>query len=90
MVSGSQYSFETKETKAWWSLLDLKTGELNTLTEGSDVSEIVWAGNDDTSILYLNSSNSEIPGGSELWVSDTSDFANGYVLLKYFGRRSQP
>lgn len=78
LVSVSQYSFETKEQAAWWSLLDLKSGELSTLTEDSDVSEIVWL--DDKSVLYLNSSSSDIPGGSELWVSGTSDFANGYVL----------
>lgn len=56
----------------------MKTGKANTLTEDSDVSEIVWLGTDDSSILYINSTNAEIPGGVELWVSDTSDFASGY------------
>lgn len=82
--SASQYSFDTHKSKAWWSLLDLKTGESTTLTEDENVSEIVWL--DDSAILYLNSTNADTPGGVELWVSDTNNFAKGYVRPILFAR----
>ena len=61
--------------------MDLKTGKTTTLTEDSDVSEIVWLGADDSSILYINSTNAETPGGVELWISNTHNFASGYVTV---------
>lgn len=79
MFSQSQYSFETHKTTSQWNLLDLKSGDIKLLTNDSDVSEIVWLGSDDSTVLYVNGTNADIPGGVELWVSDISDFANGYV-----------
>jgi hypothetical protein len=58
--------------------LDLKTGQTKVLTNDSSVSEIVWLGSDD-SILYVNGTNADIPGGVELWVTQASSFANGYA-----------
>jgi predicted helicase len=60
--------------------LDLKTGQTKILTNDSSVSEIVWLGSDD-SILYVNGTNADIPGGVELWVTQASSFANGYIRL---------
>lgn len=57
----------------------MKTGEINKLTNDSNVSEIVWLG--DSQVLYINSTNENIPGGAELWVSDVSDFKNGFVSI---------
>ncbi|KAE8383409.1 putative dipeptidyl-peptidase 5 [Aspergillus bertholletiae] len=76
--SQSQYSFETHKTTSQWNVLDLKSGNIKLLTNDSDVSEIVWLGSDDSTVLYVNGTNADIPGGVELWVSDISDFANGY------------
>jgi hypothetical protein len=59
--------------------LDLKTGQTKVLTNDSSVSEIVWLSDD--SILYVNGTNADIPGGVELWVTQASSFANGYVRL---------
>lgn len=64
--------------------MDLKTGKSTTLTEDENVSEIVWL--DDSAILYLNSTNADTPGGVELWVSDTNNFAKGYVCPVLFAR----
>nr|AAB67282.1 secreted dipeptidyl peptidase [Aspergillus fumigatus] len=76
VFSTSQYSFETHKRTSWWSLLDLKTGQTKVLTNDSSVSEIVWLSDD--SILYVNSTNADIPGGVELWVTQASSFAKGY------------
>ncbi|BDD61071.1 putative dipeptidyl-peptidase 5 [Monascus purpureus] len=78
VFSTSKYSFKEHESSSWWSLLDLKTGSTSLLTNDSDVSEITWLGTDDSTILYINSTNAHIPGGVELWVTSVSDFENGY------------
>ncbi|PLB35375.1 dipeptidyl peptidase DppV [Aspergillus candidus] len=76
IFSSSQYSFKSHESSASWSLLDLKSGKITPLTDDSNVSEVVWLS--DKSLLYINGSNADIPGGSELWVSDVSKFGSGY------------
>lgn len=77
LFSASQYSFDTKEKSSSWNLLNLKTGDITLLTDDANVSEIVWLGGDDTSLLYINGTNAEIPGGVELWVSSVKDFSKG-------------
>ncbi|KKK23456.1 hypothetical protein ARAM_003969 [Aspergillus rambellii] len=76
LFSTSQYSFETHKTTAWWSVIDLKSGNIKVLTNDSNVSEIVWL--TDWNVLYINGTNSDIPGGVELWVSSVSDMGKGY------------
>lgn len=51
------------------------------LTNDSNVSELIWLGSTDSGLLYINGTNAEIPGGTEIWVSDTSNFANSWVYL---------
>lgn len=75
MFSTSQYSFDTHTVSSWWSLLDLETGKVTQLTNDSNVSELTWLGSTESGLLYINGTNAEIPGGVEVWVSDTSDFA---------------
>jgi hypothetical protein len=55
-------------------LIDLKSGKITVLTNDSNVSEVIWLGTDDSSLLYINGTNADIPGGVELWVSDTAKF----------------
>jgi hypothetical protein len=57
--------------------MNLKTGKVSLLHNGSDVSEMIWIGPKDTSVMYVNGSNSDVEGGVELWVSDTSAFDQG-------------
>lgn len=80
LFSASEYSFETHASSASWNLMDLESGETTLLTDDSNVSEMIWLGTNDSGLLYINSTNADIPGGVELWVSDMTDFANSYVL----------
>ncbi|KAL6230851.1 putative dipeptidyl-peptidase 5 [Aspergillus navahoensis] len=76
VFSSSQYSFDTHESSSSWSLLDLRSGKITPLTNDSNVSEIVWLS--DSTLLYINGTNAQIPGGSELWVSGLANFPSGY------------
>jgi len=60
--------------------MDLKTGQVSVLTNDSNVSEIIWLGSKDTSVLYVNGTNAEVNGGVEIWVFDIGDFTNGYAV----------
>ncbi|KAJ5591514.1 uncharacterized protein N7459_001883 [Penicillium hispanicum] len=74
LFSTSQYSFQTHSSSTWWSLMDLSGGRISQLTNDSNVSELIWLGSTDSSLLYINSTNADIPGGIELWIADISDF----------------
>ncbi|KAJ5171894.1 hypothetical protein N7492_004487 [Penicillium capsulatum] len=75
LFSTSQYSFESHRSTKWWSLIDLETGKVSQLTNDSNVSEVVWLGSNDSGLLYINGTNPDVPGGVELWISDTAHFA---------------
>ncbi|KAL4879232.1 putative dipeptidyl-peptidase 5 [Aspergillus karnatakaensis] len=76
IFSTSQYSFEKHESSAWWSLLDVRSGNITHLTDDSNVSEVVWL--DDSTLLYINGTNAQVPGGVELWISGLQNFPSGY------------
>lgn len=86
--TATSYSFESHTASTVWNLMDLNTGEISLLYNGSEVSEMIWIGPRDTSVLYVNSTNSEVEGGVELWVSDTSSFDRGYASFARLGARS--
>ena len=58
--------------------MDLKSGDISTLTEDGNVTEITWLGKN-SAIIYLRTSE-ETKGGLDVFVSDTKDFDNGYVI----------
>lgn len=60
-------------------MIDLQSGKTTTLTDDSDIEEIIWLGSDNSTLLYINSTNAQVPGGVELWIADSSDFANALV-----------
>ncbi|KAJ5702364.1 hypothetical protein N7488_009912 [Penicillium malachiteum] len=74
LFSQTQYSFERHSNAKLWNTMNLKNGEINFLTNDSSVSELIWISTD--TVLYINSTNEDIPGGTELWVSHISDFSN--------------
>ncbi|CEJ61117.1 Putative Dipeptidyl-peptidase 5 [Penicillium brasilianum] len=74
LFSSSEYSWETHKTSSTWNLIDLDSGKITVLTNDSNVSELIWLGTDDSRLLYINSTNADIPGGVELWISDTVSF----------------
>jgi hypothetical protein len=50
--------------------MNLTTGEISNLYKGSDISEIIWLGPSDTSILYINSTNKDGGSGTSLHSAD--------------------
>ncbi|KAI5859088.1 dipeptidyl-peptidase [Tricharina praecox] len=76
IYSTSEYSFETHSKKSWYSVMDVSTGRSTVLTNDSAVEEIVWV--DDTTLLYINGTNSDVSGGVELWISTVNKFTSGY------------
>jgi hypothetical protein len=81
LFSTAQYSFDSHESTNVWNLIDLTSGKISKLTDDGNVSEIIWLGSSNSGLLYINSTNADIPGGVELWVSDTADFKKSYVLF---------
>ncbi|KAK2764594.1 putative dipeptidyl-peptidase 5 [Arachnomyces sp. PD_36] len=78
----TQYSFEKHDTvKTEWNLLDLETGDSKVLTDDPNVSEIVWLGAENTSVLYINATNSAGDGGVSLWTSDVEEFGISRSLV---------
>lgn len=69
----TNYSFETAEAATTWKLLNIKTGDIADLPFSDDVSEIVWVGSTNTSVLYLNGTNDDVPGGVTLWTTDLAE-----------------
>ncbi|KAF1985225.1 hypothetical protein K402DRAFT_335047 [Aulographum hederae CBS 113979] len=66
--SGEWALFSSDEDR---SLLNLATGEIKPINlSTSDASEVLWLGPKSTSILYLNATNDDVPGGVTLWTSD--------------------
>jgi hypothetical protein len=55
LFESSAYSFDDGESTVIWWLMNLESGELTKVPFGDDVSEVVWVGEKDTSILYTSS-----------------------------------
>ena len=50
--------------------MNLGSGDVQELPfNGDEVSEIVWVGPTNTSVLYLNGTG-DVPGGVSLWMAD--------------------
>lgn len=73
VFTSANYSLETHKSASSWKLLNVESGNISTLPFDSDVSEIVWVGNTPTSVLYINGTNDDIPGGVTLWTADLAD-----------------
>jgi hypothetical protein len=72
VFSATSYSWDTHEATTEWKLLNVASGKLSTLPSGwgDFVSELVWVGATKTSVLYVNGSNDDVPGGVTLWTAD--------------------
>jgi hypothetical protein len=53
--------------------LDVESGDISDAPFDSAVSEVVWLGSSDTSILYINGTNDEVPGGVTLYTADLKE-----------------
>lgn len=72
LFSSTTYNWTTAKATTGWYFLDVETGNTTKAPFGSGVSKVVWIGETDDSILYLNASNEEIPGGVTLYTVDLS------------------
>ncbi|KAI0196633.1 dipeptidyl-peptidase-like protein V precursor [Xylaria flabelliformis] len=70
LFSSTSYDWDSQKSSTTWHLLDVANGKTKEAPFGSDVSEIVWIGDTDTSILYINSTNEETAGGVTLYIAD--------------------
>ena len=70
MFSEAKYNWTSAKTTTTWYFLDTKTGNTTKAPFGSAVSEVVWVGDSEDSILYINSTNEKIPGGVTLYTAD--------------------
>lgn len=70
LYSSTNYSWEEHESSTAWKLMRLETGEISDLPWNSSVSEVVWVGPTNTSVLYVNGTNDDVPGGVTLYTAD--------------------
>ncbi|WPA98808.1 uncharacterized protein RHO25_003421 [Cercospora beticola] len=71
--TSKNYSFEKHEASTTWKLLHLPTGDITDLPWNANVSEAVWVGPTNTSVLYVNTTNPDTPGGVTLYTLDLVD-----------------
>lgn len=72
VYSTSAYSFEDHESTYVWYLMNIASGDITKLPFEDDVSEMVWVGETNTSVLYT-SSKSPVSSGISLWTADLAD-----------------
>ena len=73
VYSSDSYSFETQGSTTTWNLMRISTGEITKLPFEDEVSEIVWVGDTNISVLYVNVNKNDVPGGVTLWTADLAD-----------------
>ncbi|KAK5170393.1 Dipeptidyl-peptidase 5 [Saxophila tyrrhenica] len=66
------YSFDDHESTTTWHLMNISSGDITKVPFGDDISEVVWVGETDTSILYT-STKSPVSSGISLWTADLAD-----------------
>jgi hypothetical protein len=72
LFSSTSYNWTAAKATTGWYFIDVESGETTEAPFNSEVSEVVWIGETEDSILYLNSSNDQIPGGVTLYTADLS------------------
>ncbi|EHY59605.1 Dipeptidyl-peptidase 5 [Exophiala dermatitidis] len=80
VFSATTYSWDLHKTHTVWNTLNLTSGEISLLYNGSEISEIVWVGPNDTSILYINGTNEEDNGGISIYGADITAIDQAYLI----------
>jgi hypothetical protein len=81
LFSETKYNWTTAKAATAWYFLDTTSGNVTKAPFGSAVSEVIWVGDSQDSILYLNGTNEKIPGGVTLYTADLSASTfTSYVL----------
>ena len=52
--------------------MNLTSGKYDLLFNGSDISEMVWIGPKDTSVIYVNGTNEAEDGGISIYAGDVT------------------
>ena len=52
--------------------MNLTSGEISLLYNGSDISEMIWVGPTNTSVFYVNGTNEEDDGGISMYAGDAT------------------
>lgn len=73
MFSSAKYNWTAQKTSTTWQLLHVTSGNVTEAPFDSEVSEVVWLGSTNTSILYINGTNEEVPGGVTLYTADIGE-----------------
>lgn len=86
VFSSSAYSFDQHASTTAWYLMRVSSGEITKLPFEDEVSEMVWVGETNTSVLYVNANkDGGTPGGITLWTADLADSEpKGYVEIYRF------
>ncbi|RYN23886.1 Dipeptidyl-peptidase 5 [Alternaria arborescens] len=72
LFSETKFNWTSEKSSTSWYFIDTESGNITKAPFGSDASEVVWVGDTEDSILYLNATNEEIPGGVTLYTADLS------------------
>lgn len=72
MFTSTTYDWDAHKTTTVWNTLNLTSGDIALLYNGSDISEILFAGPNATSIIYINGTNEEDDGGISLYAGDVT------------------
>ncbi|KAL8647886.1 MAG: hypothetical protein Q9226_006244 [Calogaya cf. arnoldii] len=72
IYTSTNYSFEDKEATTVWQQLDLSSGAISTWSSDSNITEVVFVGPTNTTILYINSTNEAGDGGISLYTADAT------------------
>ena len=63
-----------------WERLDLNTGDVSTWSTDDNITEVVFVGPSNTSILYINATNDEGDGGISLYTADARQLASANLV----------
>ncbi|ETN36849.1 uncharacterized protein HMPREF1541_07836 [Cyphellophora europaea CBS 101466] len=82
LFSATNYSWEDHESTAVWNLLNLTSGEVTYLADGSEISEVVWTGSENasTAVIYVNGTNEEADGGISIYSGDVTSLSDATLL----------
>lgn len=72
MFSETKFNWTTEKASTVWYFIDTETGDITEAPFGSEVSEVIWYSDFSSlnTILYINSTNEDIPGGVTLYTAD--------------------
>ena len=81
MYSETKFNWTSGRASTSWYFLDIASGKTTEAPFDSEVSEVVWVGDTEDSILYINGTNDEIPGGVTLYTADLAGDFQPYVSI---------